>query len=155
MNRKHLLFPFLVIGAMTMLIWVPFQDLFPGVTEETGLLLKRLINGALVCLFGFWLIARFQLTRQNYLHVRTVQNVKTLLPALLLFIAYMLLTRRSFQNAEVGAGFFLFILLTVFIKTSSEELIFRAVLQSWLIKKAILPGKASCMPVSCFHWCMP
>ncbi len=142
MKPAHWLFPLGIIAVFAVLVKIPFQHLFPGVTEETGLLLKRLINGSLICLFGLGLIARFGLKKQNYLHTFAVRNPKALLPVALLFLVYLVLSHGSFQKAEVGTVFFLFILLTVFIKTTAEEIIFRGVLQSWLVKTGYTPGKS-------------
>lgn len=142
MKPTHWLFLTGVIAVFAALVKIPFQDLFPGETEETGLLLKRLINGLLILIFGLGLIARLGLKKQNYLHILAVRNPKALLPVALLFLAYLLLTRGSFLKAQVGVGFFLFILITVFIKTASEEIIFRGVFQSWFIKKGYTPGQS-------------
>jgi membrane protease YdiL (CAAX protease family) len=137
MSIRKLLVSFAIIGILIFLVWIPFQHLFPGVKEEVQLLIKRLINGSLIILFGWVLIRRFKLQKTDYLHVWSFRNKRALWPLLGAILLLLLLQYTRISGVQEKAGMLLFVLFVVLIKTTAEEIIFRGVLQTWYIKEGL------------------
>ncbi len=142
MNINKLLVSSGIIGIVILLIWIPFQRLFPGFGEEEGLLFKRLINGSLILLFGGTLIIRLKLMKTGYLHAWKIRNRNVLWPLTGAIFLWLLLHYSRFASMDETTGVLLFVLLVVMIKTAAEEIIFRGVLQTWYIKEGIPPRRA-------------
>lgn len=142
MSIRKLLITLGVIGILIFLIWVPFQHLVPGVEEEIQLLIKRLINGSLIILFGLVLIRSFKLRETGYLHGRSVRNKRILWPLIGAVLFLLLLQYKRISTVQENATMLLFVLFVVIIKTAAEEIIFRGVLQTWYIKEEMNPRRA-------------
>lgn len=139
--KKHIL-PVIVLVVSYLLIMAPFDQLLPGSTEVSQQLFKRFCHASLIILSCFICIRYFKLETGAGFPLHKVKQIRSLLPVLLLLLVYLFLVSGSFRHAQGTTTFFAVLVAVIFLKAFAEEIIFRGLITSWLLKNGVSTRKA-------------
>jgi len=132
------------------LISLPTGELFAEAGETMSMYLRKLVNATMLIGVATLLIAYDYFQTITDLHLWRIRNFKSTIPVLALVIVYLAFRIDDIIEADLGPFDSIFVCSVVMVKACSEEMIFRAFLQSYFLRHQISPRHSIALSATLF-----